>query len=150
MKNIILIAFLFFIYSCGYTSVYKNSNNQDYKMEITEISGDRELNSLIENQINLYSNKNSSNIFNLIIKTKFEKLVLSKEKTGSVTNYELTANSEFVISIGEKSKTVTFTETINIDKKTDTFEQDLYEKNIKRNFASSIREKLISEITTLK
>ena len=150
MKNIILIAFLFFIYSCGYTSVYKNSNNQDYKMEITEISGDRELNSLIENQINLYSNKNSLNIFNLIIKTKFEKLVLSKEKTGSVTNYELTANSEFVISIGEKSKTVTFTETMNIDKKTDTFEQDLYEKNIKRNFASSIREKLISEIATLK
>ena len=150
MKNIILITFLFFIYSCGYTSVYKNSNNQDYKMEITEMIGDRELNNLIGNQINLYSNKNSLNIFNLIIKTKFEKLVLSKEKTGSVTNYELNANSEFIISFGEKSKTITFTETININKKTDTFEQDLYEKNIKRNFASSIREKLISEIATLK
>lgn len=150
MKNIILITFLFFIYSCGYTSVYKNSNNQDYKMVITEMSGDRELNNLIKNQINLYSNKNSLNILNLIIKTNFEKLVLSKEKTGSVANYELTANSEIIMSFGGKSKTTAFTETININKKTDTFEQDLYEKNIKRNFASSIREKLISEIATLK
>ena len=30
--------------------------------------------------------------------------MLSKEKTGSVANYELTANSEFIISFGEKSK----------------------------------------------
>ena len=38
---------------------------------------------------------------------------------------------------------------INIKNQTDTFEQNIYEKNIKRNFASSIRGKLISAILSL-
>jgi hypothetical protein len=42
----------------------------------------------------------------------------------------------------------TFSESINIKDQADTFEQDSYEKNIKRNFASSIREKLISKISS--
>jgi hypothetical protein len=42
----------------------------------------------------------------------------------------------------------TFSEYIIIKDQADTFEQDSYEKNIKRNFASSIREKLISKISS--
>ena len=42
-----------------------------------------------------------------------------------------------------------FEESINIKNQSDTFEQNIYEKNIKRNFASSIREKLISAILSL-
>ena len=150
MKNIILISILFFIYSCGYTSVYKNLQDQDFQLTITDLQGDRDMNNLIKNEINLYSNKDSINKFDLIVETEYEKLVLTKDSAGLVTDYELSVNSTFIIYFNEKSKKVTFDETINIKNRTDTFEQDSYERNIKRNFASSLREKLISEILTLK
>ena len=150
MKNIFLISFLFFIYSCGYTSVYKNLEEQDFQITITDLQGDRDMNNLIKNEINLYSNKDSINKFNVKIDTEYNKSVLTKNSAGLVTDYELSVNSTFIVYFDQKSKKFTFSETINIKKRTDTFEQDSYERNIKRNFASSLREKLISEILTLK
>ena len=150
MKNKILISLLFFIYSCGYTSVYKNLEKQDFQLAIIDLQGDRNMNNLIKNEINLYSNKNSINKFNIELDTKYDKSVLTKDGAGLVTDYELSVNSIFTIYFDQKSKKLTFSETINIKNRTDTFEQDSYERNIKRNFASSLREKLISEILTLK
>ena len=66
MKKVILIIFLFFIYSCGYTSIYNNLEKQDYKIIIVKKKGDRIMNNLIQDEINLYSNKNSVNIFNIL------------------------------------------------------------------------------------
>ena len=149
MKNIILIIFLFFIYSCGYTTVFKNVGDQDFQIIITDMQGDRKMNNLIKNEINLYSNKDSINKFDVRVETEYEKLILTKDSAGLITDYELSINSMFIIYFNEKSKKVTFDETINIKNRSDTFEQDSYENNIKINFASSIREKLISEIITL-
>ena len=150
MKNIILITFLFFLCGCGYTSVYKNLKNQDFQIIITEIEGDRDMNSYIKNQIDLYSNKNSINKFNVTIITEYNKEELAKNTSGSVTDYKLSAKSIFTIYFNEKSKKVIFNESINIKNQTNNFEQDSYEKNIKINFASSLREKMISEILSIK
>lgn len=150
MKNIFLITLLVFIYSCGYTSVYKNLERQDIIIVVTETKGDREMNNLIKNEINLYSNKNSLNKFEITLDTDFKKSIIAKNTSGTATDYELSTISEFIIYYNEKSKKITFNESINIKNKTDTFEQDLYENNIKRNFASTIREKLMSEIMNLK
>tara|TARA_Y100000389_G_scaffold159978_1_gene161984 strand:+ start:388 stop:867 length:480 start_codon:yes stop_codon:yes gene_type:complete len=149
MKNIILITFLFFFYSCGYTTVYKNIGNQDFQVIITDMQGDRQMNNLIKNQINLYSNKDSLNKIDVEVETEYQKIILTKDSTGIITDYELSVITTFIIHFNENSKKTTFDETINIKKRSDTFEQDAYENNIKINFASSIREKLISEIMTL-
>lgn len=150
MKKIILIIFLFFIYNCGYTSVYKNLEKQDFKIIIVNMKGDRIMNNFIQNEINLYSNKDSTNEFNITVDTQFEKNILTKDSSGRVTDYNLNATSVFTINYIKSSKTVIFNETINIKNRTDSFEQNLYEENVKRNFSSSIREKLISEILTIK
>ena len=150
MKNIILIIFLFFIYSCGYTSVYKNPGNQNFQIIITEMQGDKDMNNLIKKEIELYSNKKSINRFDIVIKTDFVKEVLVKDGSGIITDYELYTNSTFIINFNDRTKELTFKETINIKNQTDNFDQNVYERSIKRNFASSIREKLISEITNIK
>ena len=150
MKKTFLITFLFFIYSCGYTSVYKNLGNQDFQIIITEMLGDKKMNNLIKNEINLYANRNPINSFDVTIDTKYEKLIIAKNTSGVATDYQLSVDSKFTIYFNEKSKKITLSESINIKNQTDTFDQDLYEKNIKINFASTIREKLISEIINLK
>ena len=149
MKNLTLIFLISFLFSCGYSSIYKNQKSLDFKLNIIKTKGDYEMNNLIENGIRLYSNTKSQNIYNIKIDTDYEKKVLTKNSSGVITDYNLSVVSIFSISLKNKSKTFKFEENINIKNQTDTFEQNTYEKNIKRNFASSIREKLISAILSL-
>ena len=150
MKNIILIAFFFLVCGCGYTSIYKNLEDQDFQIIIIEMQGDREMNNLIKNEISLYSNKNSINKFEVKIKTEYLKSQLAKNSSGLITDYELSTNASFTVNLNKKTKELAFSESINIKNQTDTYEQNLYEKNVKRNFASSLREKLVSEIQIIK
>ena len=94
-----------------------------------------------------YSTKELQNTFNNITANKeitdYEKEVLAKDSSGVITDYNLSVTSVFSVDLNNKNKTFKFEENINIKNQTDTFEQNTYEKNIKRNFASSIREKLL-------
>ena len=149
MKNITLIILVLFLYNCGYSSIYKNQKIQNFKIKIVELKGDREMNNLIKNEIRLYSNKDSTNIYNLKIDTKYKKEILTKKTSGVITDYTLSVESVFEINSKGKNQIIKIIENINIKNQPDSFEQNIYEKNIKRNFASSIREKLISKILNL-
>ena len=146
MKNITLIILVLFLNNCGYSSIYKNQKSQNFKINIIEIKGDSEMNNLIKNEMKLYSAKNATNIYNLKIDTNYLKETLTKNSAGVITDYKLSVTSIFTINLNEKIQVLQFVEAINIKNQTDSFEQNTYEKDIKRNFASSIREKLISEI----
>ena len=149
MKKITLIFLLLFLSSCGYSSIYKNQKSLDFKINILSEAGDNEMNNLIKNEIRLYSSKDSKNIYKLNVNTKYEKKILTKNSSGVITDYILSTTSEFSIDLKDQTKIFKFEESINIKNQSDTFEQNIYEKNIKRNFASYIREKLISAILSL-
>ncbi len=149
MKNITLIILVLFLYNCGYSSIYKNQKVQNFKVNIVEIKGDREMNNLIKNELKLYSNKNSTKVYELKIDTDYNKEILTKDSSGEITDYTLSITSTFVINSREKSQIIKLSENIDIKKQSDSFEQSIYEKNIKRNFASSIRERLILKILNL-
>ena len=83
------------------------------------------------------------------IDTDYKKDVLTKNSSGVITDYNLSVISVFSINLENKNKTFKFEENINIKNQTDTFEQNTYEKDIKRNFASTIREKLFSAILSI-
>jgi outer membrane lipopolysaccharide assembly protein LptE/RlpB len=146
MKNITLIILVLFLFSCGYSSIYKNQKFQNFKINIIEAKGNSEMNNLIKNEIKLYSNKNTTNIYNLKIDTDYIKEALTKDAAGQITDYKLSVKSIFTFDLNEKTQVIKLEETINIQNQSDSFEQNTYEKNIKRIFASSIREKLITEI----
>ena len=146
MRNLTLIILILFLSGCGYTSIYKNQQSLDFQLNIIGTDGDYEINNLISNEIKLYSNKDSQNIYDINIDTEFKKDILAKNSSGVITDYNLSVVSVFSINLNNKNKTFKFEENINIKNQSDTFEQNTYEKNIKRNFASSIREKLISAI----
>ena len=149
MKNIGLIILILFLYNCGYSSIYKNQKLQNFKINIIEAKGNGEMNNLIKNEIKSYSDKNTANIYNLKIDTDYKKEILTKDSTGIITDYKLSVTSIFTINLKEKTQVIELKETINIKNQSDSFEQNIYEKNIKRSFASSIREKLISKILNI-
>ena len=149
MKNTTLIILILFLYSCGYSSIYKNRTSQNFKINIIEKKGNSEMNNLIKNEIKLYSVKNTTNIYNLKIDTDYKKEILTKNSAGIITDYKLSVTSIFRVDLKGVTKVIELKETINIKNQSDSFEQNTYEKNIKRSFASSIREKLISEILNI-
>ena len=146
MKNIIAIIFLIFLSNCGYSSVYKDGKSNDIFVNITSMQGDKIMNNLIRNQLELYSNKSSQNKYNIIISTNFQKIILAKDSSGAATNYQLTANSNFEVNFKGESFNFSFKESLDIKNFSDTFEQNNYENTIKVNFASSLREKLIIKL----
>ena len=146
MKNIAIITFVLFLSHCGYSSIYKNQQSLDFQFNIIKTEGDYEMNNLIKNEIKLYTNTDSQKIYDIKINTDYKKEVLTKNSSGVITDYNLTTTSEVSINLKDQNKIFEFEESINIKNQSDTFEQNIYEKNIKRNFASSIREKLISTI----
>ena len=146
MKNIITIIFLIFLSNCGYSSVYKDGKSNDIFVNITSMQGDKIMNNLIRNQLELYSNKSSQNKYNIIISTNFQKITLAKDSSGVTTNYRLTVNSDFEVNFKGEIFNLSFKENLDIKNFSDTFEQNNYENTIKVNFASSLREKLIIKL----
>ena len=146
MRNLKLIILLLFLSSCGYSSIYKNQQSLNFQLNIIGTEGDYEMNNLISNEIKLNSNKDSQNIYDINIDTDYKKDILTKNSSGVITDYNLSVVSVFSINLKNKNETFKFEENINIKSQSDIFEQNTYEKNIKRNFASSIREKLMSAI----
>ena len=150
MKNIFLILFLFFLNNCGYTSVYKNQKSQDFQISIIEMTGDNEINNLIKNELKFYSNRNSIIKYNISINSNYQKIIVSKNSAGVATDYKLIA--ETVISFDKEGKNniLNFNENINIKSNSNSYEQNNYEKSIKKNFASSISNKFIIKILNKK
>tara|TARA_X000001036_G_scaffold395355_1_gene396274 strand:+ start:9 stop:461 length:453 start_codon:yes stop_codon:yes gene_type:complete len=148
IKKIYLLLIILILTSCGYTPIYNSSDKSDYKINIIEKSGDRLINNLIVSEIKSISNSQSNTIFNLKVNTVFEKIIISKNAKGTVSDYQLILKSNFVIIKGDNSETISFVEKQNIKNTSDIFEQKNYENTIKRNFVISLIRKLNLELLT--
>ena len=143
-KNLIIISLIVFLTSCGFTPIYIKSNDVNFSIEQVNLVGDRDLNNFLKTNLSRYKNKNNNKIF-IDVESKYDKIILSKDGTGEVTNYQLEAEIVFLIS--STNKKIKITETKIMKNMADKFEEAEKEKSIKQSFASSITNKLISELT---
>ena len=149
-KNLIFIIILILLSNCGYTTVYNNSSDTKIKIILLEMNGNREINNKINSGLKKYYSNDTDNLFKIKLNTILNKEIISKYVTGKITNYELQAISNFQINYNEKDVFISFEEKLNIKNIDDSFEQRKYENVVKNNFASSIEEKLILKLKTLK
>ena len=150
MKNKLLTFLLIFLTNCGYTPIYQNIKSSDLSVNIVSTNGNEEMNSLIKNELELYFNKESKNKYDVSMNTNYEKKIISKNNSGATSSYQLLVETSFTIINKDKKNNFLFTEKINIENNPDSFAQKSYEDIIKRNFASSIREKLITKLSNYK
>ena len=141
MKKILILILVTFVYGCGYTSIYDKIEN-DLNINVLSMEGDYEINSFIRNNLKISSKKDSPNTHNIILQSKYRKVVLAKNAKGETTDYDLEMNAKFIIT-SSNNKKFEFKENFKIKKNSDNFEQLNYEKDIKRNFSEIIVEKLI-------
>ena len=143
-KNIIFLSLILFLNSCGFTPIYLKNNNVNFSIEQANFIGDRELNNFLKINLNKYKNKEINNKIYVEVKSEYKKIILSKDTAGEVTNYQLEANVVFLIE--STNKVIKINEKKIMENMSDKFEETKYERSVKQSFASSITNKLISEL----
>ena len=143
MKNLIVIILLFFLYGCGYTSIYKDQKSKEIFISVINTDGDTVINNYLKNQLNILSDKESVNIFNISFVSKYERTTIAKDSAGVATDYRLEAEIKFNVNKNGVNKIIIFAENISIKNEGENFDQRNYENSIKRNFVLSIKNKLV-------
>ena len=146
-KIFFIILTLIFFTSCEYKPIYSSSNKSDYKITITEQSGDKKLNKFLVEYLLRNSQKNSNKIVNIKINTTYSKIIIAKDSAGNVTNYQANALITFLVERNQTSEKFDINEKFNFQKMSDKYEEKSYEENIKKNLAKSISQKLILRLS---
>ena len=144
LKKILLpLLFLIIVNNCDYSPVYLKGENTKLNINIIEAKGDAEINKVIENEISEIANNDYSKVINIKINTNYVRTILARNSKGTPTDFELKATSRFELTNLDKAQNFTIEEKFNYKKMSNSYEQSNYEKNIKKNLASSITRKLI-------
>ena len=143
-KNIIILTLIFFLANCGFSPIYSKNDNVNFSIEQIEFAGDRDLNNFLKINLDRYKNQRKDNKISLDVETKYEKNILSKDGTGKISSYQLKAEAIFIIK--STNKKIRIKEKKILESKDDKFEEARNEKSVKQSFASSLSNKLISEL----
>ena len=151
MKKIIILILMFNIVShCGFTPLYSNMSEVNFSISSIEFEGDRTINNFLKTNLAKFKSDRNSKIFAIKIRSNYKKNVLSKNKAAETTNFELSTDNTFTIFLnGEVIKELKMSEKEIMDNIDDDFEEAKNERIVKQNFASSMTNKLITELSIL-
>jgi len=148
-KILALVFILNFLSSCEYKPIYSNLNKSNYRIVVTDLSGDKKLNKYIVENLKRNSQKNSVEIISIKINSEYSKKILAKNTLGSTTDYQARAISIFEINKNEIIEKMVVEEKFNYQRISDSYEEKSYEQTIKSNLASSISQKLILKLSII-
>ena len=152
-KKIFTFILLIFLSSCSYEAIYSVKNIKNYDFSISKLSfiGDRETNLKIKQKLNNYTQEIKDINFALKITSTSEKIILAKDDAGDSTNFKIKTIVNIDVFNKEKLKSnFIITESFNYDNNSNKFELKSYEKEIKRNLADIVTEKLILKLANIK
>ena len=153
MKKFILnFIIFFFITNCGYAPLYSvKNNNVNFKIGKINITGDRDLNQNIVNQLKNVKSKDENNnrIYNLTIETRIETIVTSKDSKGNPKTYKMISSINLKTSKEGKEYNIELESVDNYNDISSKFELENFEKNLKKNSASKITQEIILYLITL-
>ena len=146
-KNFLIILTLIFFTSCEYKPIYSSSNKSNYKIIVTELSGDKKLNKFLVENLTRNSQKDSNKIVNIKINTTYTKIILAKDTAGNVTDYQANALTTFLIERNQTQKNLILMKNLIFKKCQINMKKKAMKQNIKKNLANSISQKLILRLS---
>ena len=101
VKKFSIVVALIILTGCGFTPMHSKKNNTNFSIEQINFSGERELNNFLKIGLTRYKSSSDKKFF-IDVETEFSKIILTKDKTGKVTNYELVANITVKLKSGKE------------------------------------------------
>ncbi|MDB3974753.1 hypothetical protein N9430_00930 [Candidatus Pelagibacter sp.] len=145
IKKFTIVITLIILTGCGFTPMHSKKNNNNFSIEQINFSGERELNNFLKIGLTRYKSSSDKKFF-IDVESEFLKIILTKDKKGKITNYELIANVTFKL---KSNKEIEFSEKKIIKKLDDNFEQTKQERIVKQIFATSMINKLITRLSII-
>ena len=142
-KIFFIILSLNLLNHCDYKPVYSKQNNINQKIVVEGFNGDKDINNLIVNNLKRISKESSKNNINISFNTIYTKKILAKNNKGTITDYQSNVETTFIITKKNSIENFVVEEKFNFQKMADKYEEKNYERDIKKNFASSISQKLV-------
>ena len=151
-KNLILILCFFILCGCGYTPIYSQKNiNTSFSITNLEFEGDSYINNVIKINLKRYTNSERVRNFNVSVFTDYKKNITAKDLKGSATNYQLVLKTiikiEEINSKKPQKLQLVFEDSFNMEKNEDKYEQDSYERLLKKSLAETIYDKIIFNLS---
>ena len=148
LKKVFALLFLLLIVSgCGYVAVYKGVVNFNYKILVSEHTGDRDMINLINTRLKKYSEIKSDKSFIIKIDTIYQKNIIAKNTAGKATDYQIKVTSNFNIKSEVINKIIKINETFNVKAMDNKFEEQRYDTIIKNNIANTIVKRFILQLS---
>ena len=148
-KIFFIILSLNLLNHCDYKPVYSKQNNINHKIVVDGFNGDKDINNLIVNNLKRISKKSSKNTINISFNTVYTKKIIAKNNKGTITDYQSNVETTFIITKKNSTENFVVEEKFNFQKMADKYEEKNYERDIKKNFASSISQKLVLRLAII-
>ena len=146
-KITFLLIIIFVTANCGFTPIYSNKNINNLSIESLSFDGDRTLNNFLKSNLSRYKNSNSLKKISLEVITDYQKIIISKDSTGTVNKYELVARVTFRII--PNNRTIVLTEEKIMDNMDNKADEKTFENSTKQTFANIIVDKLILNLVEI-
>ena len=147
-KKIILICCLFFLTNCGYNPLYSSKNSSDILINKIETAGEKKINRQILSLLSLDEVGELENSYILNINTKKNKRIVSKDKQGNASVYNLNLEVNILLNKDNQKVAKTFTSDFSYNTQKNKFELSREENKILNNLVESMVEKIILFINT--
>ena len=155
LKKIITALSFCLLLSCGYEPIYsKKQINNNYNFSINTINyiGDNKVNQILKNKLKKILNKEKKSIeLNLNLNSMVEKVVTSKDKKGNPIRFAI----KIIIDLDVFESAIlkgkrNFEEKFEYNNKSNKFDLNKYEKNIKDNLISELSNEIIKYLNSLR
>ena len=112
------------------------------------MNGDQYINNIIRNELIRYDSNETEKKFKININSNFDKNIIAKDKSGNATDLTLKVivNAEILNLTTNEINTTNLSESFDIVKRQNNFEQLNYEKIIKKDLTKIILNKIMLEL----
>ena len=151
LRIIIILGVIFAASSCSYKPVFFEKA-YNFKIEKVNMSGDKEVNSIINRNLRFIKSKDQiyKKKYFVKINTTKERKIISKDSEGDPSKFEIIITTEYEIINNEKLLINRKIQQKNIyNNESDKFKLEQSEKIIIENLSEKISENIISSIINL-
>tara|TARA_B100001059_G_C17394772_1_gene360848 strand:- start:69 stop:527 length:459 start_codon:yes stop_codon:yes gene_type:complete len=146
IKKLFLFSALILLVNCGYESVYVKKDNSLIKIGKINLKGDKKINRKILSSSGIKETSNITNSYLLVLNSKKNKEIVSKNSAGNATSYKISINVDISIIDpidGKIIKSKMFSSSFTYNNNENKFQLSQDEKNILNNLIESTSKKVV-------
>ncbi len=142
IKYLKYLSIFIFLYSCGYTPIYKVDQKSNFGLDIIIFSGDKKIGRKIKKNLEKFRNNETRNIFDADFVSSKTREIVTKDKKGDPSSFKLIIKIKLNLISKTTKKTLEkeFIKETTFDSMDNKFELNQYANNIEKNMIFNILE----------